>query len=672
MTGRGAPGTGREVADLLAGAFAASPLAQLVASASGTVRLANEATGRILGRPLDAVMGHDLGAFVDPAQRSEMHDLLARAARGDAPHRHEMRFVRGDGGACVCGFSVAPMTRGEPRELREPREEGEEGEALVVIVLRDVTDEIALRDALRSAGEAAIQRLEQESAQRREAEGVRARLEGELQQLLGTIPEIAIVHRDGRIVHVNDVAVLTLGHRAHSDLVGRLLLDLADPAARGMLAERMRGPGPTDPAPAPAIRLMRRDGSFAEIELVAMPIVFQGQPAQLMLGRDATERRTLEARLVMTDRLASLGTLAAGVAHEINNPLAYVTSNLELLTEELRVLAGQIPDSTTLREMGAMVSDARQGAERVTKIVVDLKAFSRAGREERGPVELRGVLEQAIKMTWNEIRHRARLTRDWKPVPLVDADEARLGQVFINLLLNAAQAIPEGHVDENAIDVSTSTDGEGRAVVEITDSGKGIPPALRSRIFDPFFTTKPVGVGTGLGLSICHGIVTSFGGEISVQPGPRRGTTFRVALPGMVTQPSVAPQESAPPLSARGRGRVLIIDDDVLVGVGLRRLLSREHDVTLATSGEQGLEMVRAGPAFDVILCDLMLPDLTGMDLHAEVRRSMPGQAERFVFMTGGAFTAAAREFLDKIPNRRFDKPFQAEAVRALVRQLLH
>ena len=647
-------------ADLLIGAFAASPLGLMVANASSVVRTANDAIGRLLGRPLEQVLGARLDAFVEASQRFELLDLLTRATGGDPPSRREIRFVRPDGLWRVGGFSVAPM--GAPQRGRS--------DPLAVVVIRDLTEELSLRDALAAAGESAVIRLEKEAAHRRDAEGACVRLQAELRQLVDTVPEMAIIHRRGRIAYVNDVAVHTLGHLRAADLVGRLLLDLADPGTRPLLAERMGRSDAGAPVPSTTVRLRRCDGSLAEIDLVAMPIVFAGEAAQLMLGRDSTERRSLEARLVMTDRLASLGTLAAGVAHEINNPLAYVTSNLDLLAEELRGLAGLAP-AATLGEMAAMVGDARQGAQRVGKIVGDLKTLSRPDREERGPVDVFSALEEALKMTSNEIRHRARLVKDWEPLPPIDGDPARLAQVFINLLINAAQAMGEGHVDDNTIHVVTRTDEAGRAVVEIADTGRGVPVALRGRIFDPFFTTKPVGVGTGLGLSICHGIVTSLGGEISVHEGAQRGSVFRVVLPPGTQGGTVDAPQAPPKLASGRRGRLLIVDDDVLVGVGLRRLLGREHDVTLATSGEQGLDLLRAGPAFDVILCDLMLPDMTGMGLHAEVRRSMPGQAERFVFMTGGAFTQSARTFLETVPNPRFDKPFQSEAVRSLIRRLL-
>src|SRR4029079_12566875 len=187
---------------------------------------------------------------------------------------------------------------------------------------------------------------------------------------------------------------------------------------------------------------------------------------------------------------------------------------------------GPAPD-----EAGEGLAEARQGAERVRNIVRDLRVFARGDEEQSGPVALRRVLDSSINIAWNEIRHRARLVKDYGDTPMVEANESRLGQVFLNLLLNAAHAISEGETERNEIRVSTRTDGRGHAIIEIRDTGGGIPPDIRDRIFDPFFTTKAAGEGTGLGLWICSGILSALGGEISVDSDVGRGSTFRVMLP---------------------------------------------------------------------------------------------------------------------------------------------
>jgi CheY-like chemotaxis protein/anti-sigma regulatory factor (Ser/Thr protein kinase) len=253
-------------------------------------------------------------------------------------------------------------------------------------------------------------------------------------------------------------------------------------------------------------------------------------------------------------------------------------------------------------------------------------------------------------------------------VPHVDANEARLGQVFLNLIVNAAQAIGEGRADSNEIRVSTSTDSSGRVVVEIRDTGPGMPPETLNNLFTPFFTTKPAGVGTGLGLAICHRIVTGLGGEIAVESQVGVGTAFKVYLPASRGEEAedVVVKEAAP---AARRGRVLLIDDDQMIGGAVRRTLSGEHDVKVLTSAQGALDSIVAGERFDVILCDMMMPVVTGMDFYEQLFQKVREQAERVVFLTGGAFTDRAREFLDRVPNARMEKPFGVQNLRALVNE---
>jgi signal transduction histidine kinase len=404
--------------------------------------------------------------------------------------------------------------------------------------------------------------------------------------------------------------------------------------------------------------------------------------------RDASlraERVKLQEQLLISDRMASVGTLAAGVAHEINNPLAALMANLEFAAQEVSSLEHELtahagnglqpvlPTATVtghLAEIAEPLRDARESAERMRQIVRDLKVFSRPDEEKKGPVDIRRVVESSLRMAWNEIRHRAQLRKDYGEVPPVQGNEARLGQVFLNLIVNAAQALPEGRADKNEIRVVTRSDGRGQVMVEVHDTGCGIPPTILPRIFDPFFTTKDVGVGTGLGLAICHRIVTGLGGSISVESEVGKGTTFRTILPAAAEEPAPAVDAPAPNTAGR-RGRVLVIDDEPTLGLSIRRLLVREHDVSVITSAREGIERIRSGERFDVILCDLMMPEVSGIELHAQLVQLAPQQAERIVFMTGGAFTPRARTFLDHARNPRLEKPFDINNLRAIVESLL-
>jgi CheY-like chemotaxis protein len=281
------------------------------------------------------------------------------------------------------------------------------------------------------------------------------------------------------------------------------------------------------------------------------------------------------------------------------------------------------------------------------------------------------VLDSSINIAWNEIRHRARLVKDYGDTPMVEGNESRLGQVFLNLLLNAAHAIPEGETERNEIRVSTRTDAGGRAVVEVRDSGMGIPPEIRERIFDPFFTTKPASEGTGLGLWICSGILAALGGEVRVDSEIGRGSTFRVTLPPALTEAQSEELGSAPvPEAAAQGGKLLVIDDEPMILGALRRSLSAEYNVTCVGDGRKALERLRAGERYELILCDLMMPEMTGMDLFAELEKLAPDQAARMVFVSGGAFTPRAREFLERVANARVEKPIDLQNLRLLLRNL--
>ena len=396
----------------------------------------------------------------------------------------------------------------------------------------------------------------------------------------------------------------------------------------------------------------------------------EGRPLRVVGAfTDIDDRKRMQARLLLSDRMTSLGTLAAGVAHEMNNPLAYVAVNLGFAATALSDAPAAVR-TPLLAEAQRALDEARDGVERVRQIVGDLRTFSQPGDQGRSQVDVRDALRSAINLSQNEIRHCARLVQELEPVPTVLANAAKLGQVFLNLLLNAAQAIPEGRAEENTIRVATRLAASGHVAVEVSDTGSGIPPEVLHRIFDPFFTTKRVGEGSGLGLAICHGIVTSLGGEIQVESELGKGSLFRVLLPA--TGPgTVAPEAGQPQAAAPARGQILVVDDEPRLGRSIERLLAPHHQVVAVTSARDALARIAAGEHFDVILCDLMMPEMTGMDLHEELSRTAPRLAAGMVFMTGGAFTPRAREFLARVPNRRLEKPFRPETLEALVAELL-
>ena len=416
--------------------------------------------------------------------------------------------------------------------------------------------------------------------------------------------------------------------------------------------------------------VFRPDGSQVWYSTRLGPVKENGKvTGAVMVSRDVSDKKQTEMHLMLSDRMASVGTLAAGVAHEINNPLASVIANLDMALQDIVALAetAKLPP-----DLSEELKDARTAADRVREIVRDLKIFSRGEEDRHGPVDVEHVLESTLRMAWNELRHRAKLVRNYGKVPPVDAHESRLGQVFLNLIVNAAHAIPPGNYEANEIRISTSVDPAGRVVIDIRDTGTGIPLDVRPRLFTPFFSTKPVGVGTGLGLAISHRIISQFGGTINYDTEVGKGTEFHIALPvagGTVTQQQTQKIWTRTP--AIRRGNVLVIDDEESLAQAIRRFLSVEHNVTAVYRARDALDLLELGTRYDVILCDLMMPQITGMELHGEIVRIDSAQAGRIVFLTGGAFAPSARDFLATATNRRIEKPFDLKEVRRLVNELI-
>jgi signal transduction histidine kinase/CheY-like chemotaxis protein len=409
------------------------------------------------------------------------------------------------------------------------------------------------------------------------------------------------------------------------------------------------------------------------------PVSDDGEPlGAVMVFRDLTDQQHMQRQLEIADRLASLGTMAAGVAHEINNPLAVVVANSDYIRSELdeinlvlRLPGGAADPGIAERvaELAQIQLEISRAGSRISKIISDLKTFSRPTEPASGKADLTSAISWAIRTTAHEFRHRARLVHEIPALPQVMGDETRLGQVFVNLLQNAAQAIPPGKVNENEVAIRARVE-RTRIIVEVRDTGPGIPPATLPRIFEPFFTTKDVGEGTGLGLSVCHGIVTSMGGQIEVESEAGRGALFRVTL-RPATEVSVPPVRVLTTQIALRRGRILVVDDDEMVHRTIKRLL-RDHDLVCTESGHGALAILARGEYFDLVLCDLMMPTMTGVELYEHVLARDPELARRVVFVTGSAVvTSKVEDFLRSVPNIRLEKPFGMPEIQSVIAQVL-
>ncbi len=483
----------------------------------------------------------------------------------------------------------------------------------------------------------------------------------ELRGVLDQLPDLLVIHRDGSILWANRALCQEFGYDAPDEILGKSLLSLIDEASVPVARARLLSP-PGEVAAPVEVQGRHRDGTLLTLELLRpLVVLFGGAPAGLAVARDIRERVRMQQQLILSDRLASLGVLAASVAHEINNPLACALGGLEL--------AGAALEGHAIPRLHEALGVAGEGMDRVRRIVRDLRTLGQSDDAHIVAVDPSAALESTLTLVAKPLLRRARIERNYQSVPPVRANPARLGQVLLNLMLNAIDAIPEGAPSDNVIRLRTGCDADGRGFIEISDSGRGIPADVLDRIFDPFFTTKAVGQGSGLGLTICHRIVSELGGTISVTSAPGVGTTLRVALPvAEASAPSF--DDRAKEVKTRPRmPRVLLVDDEVrLLGV-MRRALPT-YDVTTASSADEALARIAEG-AFDVVVSDIMMPGRGGADLFAAVEQSWPELCDRFVFMTGGSHGAGASDQLARIHRPCLDKPFRGEDLIRVIEAVL-
>ncbi|MDB4944904.1 MAG: hypothetical protein JWP97_4438 [Labilithrix sp.] len=357
----------------------------------------------------------------------------------------------------------------------------------------------------------------------------------EIQNIFRRLPDFVVIHRDGVILWTNHAMASGLGYDDDDALVGKPLLDIMAAESRPLTERRMRGHEDHLSPDLTELKVLRADGSVLTVEVAPTQVVsFNGQNARLVVARDITDRTRMQQQLLTADRMASIGMLAAGVAHEVNNPLAYVLNNIEMVIRDLTPLGERTERS---REALAV---ALQGVDHIRVIVRDLLSLSRVDEVGAGSVDPRGIVESTLLLATQKIAERAELETFYAEVPLVRGTQARIGQVLLNLLANALEAMPLATRDTNRLRVSVYRSSSGGAVIEIADNGVGIRPEHAPRIFDPFFTTKALGAGTGLGLSISQSLVAEVGGSLSFESMPGTGSCFRVTLVADDSEPPPA------------------------------------------------------------------------------------------------------------------------------------
>jgi PAS domain S-box-containing protein len=579
---------------------------------------ANLATCQISGYGRDELLCRSVLVLLDKQEVATVKAHFKDALAG-SPQRYECHFYRKTGDRRLASVTNTPIVRGN-------------AVVGVLAIARDLTADRAREEAL-VRSEARYLRLVESASD-----------------------AIFTIDAEGRVTSVNRALERAIG-RSRGELFGMRFIDVIEPSDReavwshfeaALRGERVRG----------EIRYRDAQDALRVGSVTMTPIVEEGRVTGCLgIVRDMTEERTLAEQLLQREKLAAVGQLVSGVAHELNNPLAGIMAFSQLML----AMSGATPD-----QQDALVTIHKE-AKRAAKIVSNLLIFARQRHPERTEADLNQVLQDTLELRRYSLRtHQIEVETDYdSELPLTWADAFQLQQVVLNLLANAEQAL-RNHGGEKRIMLRTRRDGE-LIVASVTDSGPGIPPDALDQIFNPFFTTKAVGEGTGLGLSISDAIIREHGGQIRVSSRPGEGATFTVELPIMhaplprTGEIAVAPERSTAPRT------MLIVDDEPAIRAALSLYLEREgHSVDAVASGREALEHARSR-RYDAILLDLRMPDMSGDALFAELEASDPEHAARVVFATGDVDSEGARTFLQRAGRPYICKPFALEDVAELL-----
>jgi PAS domain S-box-containing protein len=439
-----------------------------------------------------------------------------------------------------------------------------------------------------------------------------------------------------------------------------------------------------------AVRLKRADGTLFWAELRSSVYDVQGRGLYVTFVRDISARleherelsaanqtlKSMETQLIRSSRLAAIGQIAAGVAHEVNNPAASALLNLRMLCSDLERMAGFVGAGAShaastpelerfLLEARAAARDSVDAVERIASVVRGLSRFARIDEEEVRCTSANEAVSAALRLVQHQLNHVANVRCELGSTRELNGDFGKLTQVFVNLLTNAGQAIEQG--GGSSIVVTTADTRSGVRVI-VDDDGPGVPAEIAGHIFEPFFTTKSAEQGTGLGLPLCADIVHQHRGRLELRPKDGRGARFVLTIPfqtGLSTRPPAPPEPAAP------GGRILVVDDDEVLVRAYRRWLGRKHEVVVAGNGDDALQLLKDDAEFDVVLCDLMMPGCDGVALHEALGRSYPQLLERVVFCSGGPTTTRCREFLQRPGIVFFEKPIRQELLDECLSRLI-
>jgi len=619
---------------LQAAALESAANAIVITDLTGAVVWANPAFSRLTGYGLDEVVGRSLGVLKSGQQAPVFYTELWETILSGRVWQGQLVNRRKDGSLYHEEMTITPV-----------RDE-EEVVTHFVAIKQDVTERRRAEENLQD-----LYRL------------FRSLMENALDI-------ITVVEADGTIRYESPSVERVLGY-APGELVGRNAFDFVPAEDAQRIVELLRGAqGQPGYMASLEFRFRHKDGSWRVLEGVGKDMSQDPIVAGIVVNsRDITERKRVEEELQrqresrhQSEKLADMGTLLAGVAHELNNPLAVVMGYSGMLEQALG-------DGPHARRAEKIV----KAADRCVRIVRNFLALARQHRPERKEVRLNQVIEEAVELLAyplrvDDVEVALRLAND---PPVLWADPNQLHQVLVNLITNAHQAMHSAPPPRRLVITSRVDAAGARVSLEVADTGPGIPSEIRQRIFEPFFTTKPEGQGTGLGLSLCRGIVEAHGGAIRVETEPGRGATFIVELP-VVAPPAADRAAGASDAAPVKRGAaILVVDDEIEVGRLLADLLAVDaHQVDTASNGAEALEMLEERD-YDLILSDLRMPRLDGPGLYREVEKRHPALLSRFIFITGDTLNAETRGFLEQVTVPSLHKPFDFGQVMAVVRRAL-
>lgn len=562
-----------------------------------------------------------------------------------------------------------------------------------VVVLTNLSDDDLARAVLRLGAEDYVERpratvgtvrralhhaveRHRARAELKRALDAEARLRADALKVIERAQDGMGIYRDGVWSYVNETLAQQLGAVSTDELVGVEVLSAVYPADRATAAKRMREARASRPPEPGVVRFQRPNGSIVALEISTTLLQggSEGEGAVLVVTRDLTERRRLFGQFVAADRAAAMGTLAASIAHGINTPMTQVVAGAALARDDVKRISEGLDAAIArgdldrmrgaLRELSDALEWLHNGADHAARLARGLGMFSLQSRVDGRLVDVEKLLAAVVALTGNAIRHRARLVTEVATLPRVKGSDATVGHLLLSVLLRAVQAVPEGNAERHEISLKATEVG-GKVQVEVCDTGEAVDTESVFDSVDPMTVLERGGAGAGATLAICRSLAEELGGTIEVAPA-WRGTRVTIRVPAAETTDTVSAKSPVVGGTAP-RGRVLIIDDEASLVDLMVMILRVDHDAVGTSDPSQALARIEAGERFDAIVCDLMMPKMSGIDLYAAMARIAPHVASRMLFLTAGAFTDRARDFLASGVVPWFEKPIEPDKLRQVV-----